>query len=120
VSFLVLETSRACSVAIDFGKLFSSSFEFLSFHTARVKFPKWSKTVLTAPKRHFPSTPNNGHHQADPVGPVRADTVEKVSFLADERNVSGPLMRSARGDVQQACAAIRLPRSRRLAGSAAR
>jgi hypothetical protein len=44
----------------------------------------------------------------------------KKSFLANERNVSRPLMRSARGDVQQACAAIRLPRSRRLAGSAAR
>jgi hypothetical protein len=38
MSFLGLETSRACSVAIDFGKLFSSSFDFLSFHTARVIF----------------------------------------------------------------------------------
>src|SRR5712675_208089 len=36
MSFLVVETSRACSAAIDFGKLFSSSFDFLSFHTARV------------------------------------------------------------------------------------
>src|SRR5271156_3362009 len=36
VSFLVVETSRACPVAIDFGKLFSSSFDFLSFYTARV------------------------------------------------------------------------------------
>ena len=37
VSFLVIETSRGCSVAIDFGKLFSSSFDFSSFYTARVK-----------------------------------------------------------------------------------
>jgi len=33
VSYLVVETSRACSVAIDFGKLFSSSFDFSSFYT---------------------------------------------------------------------------------------
>src|SRR4051812_12378919 len=25
--------------------------------------PFWSKTVLAAPKRHFRSTSNNGHHQ---------------------------------------------------------
>src|SRR3982074_341862 len=31
-----------------------------------------SKTVLTAPKRYFQSTPNNGHHQTDPLGPGRA------------------------------------------------
>src|SRR5258708_25736686 len=35
-SYLVVETSRACSVAIDFGKLFSSSFDFSRFYTARV------------------------------------------------------------------------------------
>jgi hypothetical protein len=34
---MVVETLLACSVAIDFGKLFSSSFGFLSFYTARVK-----------------------------------------------------------------------------------
>jgi hypothetical protein len=37
VSFLVVETSWARPVAIDFGNLFSSSFDFLRFHTARVK-----------------------------------------------------------------------------------
>jgi hypothetical protein len=31
-----------------------------------------SKTVLTAPKHHFRSTPINGHRQTCPVGPVRA------------------------------------------------
>ena len=31
-----------------------------------------SKTVLTAPKRHFRSTPINGHRQTGPVGPIRA------------------------------------------------
>jgi hypothetical protein len=31
-----------------------------------------SKPVLTAPKRHFRSTPANGHRQTGPVGPVRA------------------------------------------------
>src|SRR4030088_971551 len=36
VSFLVVEASWAWSVAIDFGKLFSSSFNFSSFYTARV------------------------------------------------------------------------------------
>jgi len=34
---LVVETTRTFFVAIDFGKLFSSPFNFLSFHTARVK-----------------------------------------------------------------------------------
>jgi hypothetical protein len=37
VSLLVVEISQAYSAAIDFGKLFSLSFDFLSFHTARVK-----------------------------------------------------------------------------------
>ena len=37
VSFLVVEASCAWSVAIDFGKLFSSSFNFSSSYTARVK-----------------------------------------------------------------------------------
>jgi|SRR5258706_2822902 hypothetical protein len=32
-----------------------------------------SETVLTAPKRHFRSTPNNGRHQTGPVGPVGAN-----------------------------------------------
>src|ERR1017187_8239777 len=32
-----------------------------------------SKTVLTALKRHFRSTPNNGHQQTGPVGPFRAN-----------------------------------------------
>ena len=41
VSFLVVEASWACSVAIDFEKLFSSSFNFSSFYTAsRVKSGK--------------------------------------------------------------------------------
>ena len=31
-----------------------------------------STTVLTAPKRHFWSTPNNGHDQTGPVGPLGA------------------------------------------------
>ena len=31
-----------------------------------------SKPVLAAPKRHFRSTPNNGHHQTAPAGPFRA------------------------------------------------
>ena len=30
------------------------------------------KPVLTASKRHFRSTPNNGHHQTGPAGPFRA------------------------------------------------
>ena len=34
---LVVKISQAYSAAIDFGKLFSSSFDFLSFHTSRVK-----------------------------------------------------------------------------------
>jgi hypothetical protein len=37
VSFPVVETSQACSVTTDFGKLFSSSFDFLRFHTARIE-----------------------------------------------------------------------------------
>jgi hypothetical protein len=37
VSFLIVETSWACSAAIDFGKLFSLSLDFSSFPTARVK-----------------------------------------------------------------------------------
>src|ERR1700688_3320107 len=36
-TFLIVQASWACSVAIDFGKLFSSSFNFSSFYTARVK-----------------------------------------------------------------------------------
>ena len=32
-----------------------------------------STTVLTAPKRHFWSTPNNGHGQTAPVGPFSAN-----------------------------------------------
>ena len=36
MSFRAVETSRACPVASSFGRLFSSSFDFLSFHTARV------------------------------------------------------------------------------------
>src|ERR1700686_4365341 len=35
-TFLIVQASWACSVAIDFGKLFSSSFNFSSFYTARV------------------------------------------------------------------------------------
>jgi hypothetical protein len=31
-----------------------------------------SKTVLTASKHDFRSTPNNGHHQTGPVGPFGA------------------------------------------------
>jgi hypothetical protein len=31
-----------------------------------------SKAALTAPKRDFWFTPNNGRHQTGPVGPVRA------------------------------------------------
>jgi hypothetical protein len=31
-----------------------------------------STAVLTAPKRHFRSSPINGHKRTDPVGPVRA------------------------------------------------
>src|SRR6266436_8987869 len=42
VSFLVVEASWAWSVAIDFGKLFSSSFNFSSFYTARV-----NRVILT-------------------------------------------------------------------------
>jgi len=38
------------------------------------------KTVQTTPNCDFRSTPINGHHQNDPVGPVRADSVEKVFF----------------------------------------
>src|SRR6266436_1165411 len=40
VAFLVVEASWAWSVAIDFGKLFSSSFNFSSFYTARDKTGK--------------------------------------------------------------------------------
>jgi len=36
-------------------------------------FRSGSKTVLTAPNRDFRVTPSNGHHQVDPVGPVRAN-----------------------------------------------
>jgi len=36
VSYLAVETSRTCSVAIDFGKLFPSSFDLSSSYTARV------------------------------------------------------------------------------------
>ena len=32
-----------------------------------------SKPVLTAPKRHFRSTPLNGHRETGPVGPVGAN-----------------------------------------------
>src|SRR6266404_2710414 len=39
-AFLVVEASWAWSVAIDFGKLFSSSFNFSSFYTARDKTGK--------------------------------------------------------------------------------
>src|SRR5882757_532439 len=40
--------------------------------------PRWAKTALAAPKRHFRSTPMNGRHHLGRVGPLRADTVEKV------------------------------------------
>jgi len=33
-----------------------------------------SKTVLTTLKSHFRSSPNNGHHLADPIGPFSATT----------------------------------------------
>src|ERR1700675_5116563 len=36
-TFLIVQASWAWAVAIDFGKLFSSSFNFSSFYTARVK-----------------------------------------------------------------------------------
>jgi hypothetical protein len=44
----VVQTSRACSIAVDFGKLFLSSFDFLSFHTARVKNGSWVTSELRA------------------------------------------------------------------------
>jgi hypothetical protein len=44
-----------------------------------------SKTVLTAPKRHFRSTPMNGHRQTDPVGPFRANTGSDRTSLGPGR-----------------------------------
>src|SRR6266849_5741365 len=41
-----------------------------------------SKTVLTAPKRHFRVTPRNGHRQNGPVGPVRANKRHADPILA--------------------------------------
>jgi len=40
-----------------------------------------SKTVLAAPKRHFWSTPINGHRQIGPVGPVRAKTGSQHTII---------------------------------------
>jgi hypothetical protein len=54
VSFLVAEASWAWSVAIDFGKLFSSSFNFSSFYTAR-------DSDLGPRLSQVRSSPNSGH-----------------------------------------------------------
>src|SRR5260370_39237803 len=61
VSFLVVEASWAWSVAIDFGKLFSSSFNFSSFYTARV-----IRAVLPV-RRPLPVCPDQGHHLTGPA-----------------------------------------------------
>jgi hypothetical protein len=50
----------------------------------RVVLALWLMTALgrkqapTAPKRHFWSPPNNGHHQTSPAGPFGADFVAEV------------------------------------------
>jgi hypothetical protein len=54
MSFLVVEASRACSAAIDFGNLFSSSFDFLRFHTARVIGDRFEPTADPTDVRHAP------------------------------------------------------------------
>jgi hypothetical protein len=42
-------------------------------------FETGPKTVPTAPKRHVPVNPSNGHHQVGPVGPVRANSGQSAS-----------------------------------------
>jgi hypothetical protein len=51
-SHLVVETSLTRFVAINFGKLFSSSFDFLSFYTTRV-----NRVTLTT-RRSLPVFPD--------------------------------------------------------------
>jgi hypothetical protein len=57
-----------------------------------------STAVLTVPKRHFWSTPNNGHQQTGPAGPVGANRRlmqcsncprYSISLSARSRNDSG-------------------------------
>ena len=45
--------------------------------------------VLTASKRHFRSTPNNGHHQTGPVGPFGARSGQSTTASAAVNNVAG-------------------------------
>ena len=62
------------------------------------------KPVLTASKRHFRSTPNNGHHQTGPAGPFSANrkthapqqlTVYSITSSASASSVGGTVRPSA-------------------------
>src|SRR5260370_20203437 len=65
--FLVVETSRACSAAIDFGKLFSSFFDFFGFSHSQGQERKWpslsrmsvlpSRADVIRPSQHVRKVP---------------------------------------------------------------
>jgi hypothetical protein len=65
------------------------------------RHPKpFTQAVLTAPKRHFRSTPINGHHRTGTIGPVRAikrrhqtkHTISRIAShsLTDQRGDARP------------------------------
>jgi hypothetical protein len=87
VSFPVAETSRACSVVMDFGKIFWSPFDFLSFYTARIingpdglenRLPFYTREAVIARRTsHVRNVPQNepalrerAARGAEPVAPM--------------------------------------------------
>jgi hypothetical protein len=73
---------------------FYTQIEFQSFHTAWVKTGKAQREQMFSALPLKPDIAEYGRH-------VRfVPILLKKSFLADEQNFSGPLMRSARGDVR--------------------
>ncbi len=70
-----------------------------------------SKTVLTAPKRHFRFAPINGHHQTGPVGPVRAKRRRSPVQSACSIGASTTLMQSSKQHLHEWARPVAAPRA---------
>src|ERR1700688_1226716 len=84
-TFLIVQASWACSVAIDFGKLFSSAFNFSSFYTA------WTQSEHRRLPVKKPDRPNRGEGF---FREVRRSSVSPSILLARPTKLSAlvPLM----------------------------
>src|ERR1700674_1315306 len=71
-TFLIVQASWACSVAIDFGKLFSSSFNFSSFYTARVKNGNGNPKIRLPPYPRKRTLPASRIQECNSFKPVRS------------------------------------------------